>query len=439
MSNSEMKSNLDKMINQRLNITMEERSQHTRVEQARRSITSIGNDISGFARFLKKRQCLEVLLFWKEVRAPLPAARCPPPAAAARRRLPPPRHRRRRRRAPLHCPPVSPLQVEQFRTCFTAEDRMKVAEKINDEYCVEGSAWQVNFKGEHAATIEKSVNSCKSGEAKDVEEDLFDSAQDEVYQLMLLDLYPAFVDHIAILGGGRASEEEKGPDTLMDILGGINPAGMRSFERYVRAHFCEEALLFWLEANDFQIRFDKTDLESRAKEIYKDYMGETAKARINTSDECIAKVWEKIEKKAVTNMLFFDAQKEVEQFLDLDIFPRYQEWIAEGGDNEAAATGGDISSLQDESRLGDREKMREAVAQLLLIEVEAKKLRTIAHALDAEENINFYFEILEYKKLFQEQDRKEKAATIWKTFLDAKADRPVTIPDDKHKKIMKVR
>ena len=86
MSNSEMKSNLDKMINQRLNITMEERTQHTRVEQARRSITSIGNDISGFARFLKKRQCLEVLLFWKEVRAPLPAARCPPPAAAARRR-----------------------------------------------------------------------------------------------------------------------------------------------------------------------------------------------------------------------------------------------------------------------------------------------------------------------------------------------------------------
>ena len=72
MSNSEMKSNLDKMINQRLNITMEERSQHTRVEQARRSITSIGNDISGFARFLKKRQCLEVLLFWKEVRAPNP-------------------------------------------------------------------------------------------------------------------------------------------------------------------------------------------------------------------------------------------------------------------------------------------------------------------------------------------------------------------------------
>ena len=316
---------------------------------------------------------------------------------------------------------------------------MKVAEKINDEYCVEGSAWQVNFKGDSAALIEQSVNKCKSGEAKDVEEDLFDSAQDEVYQLMLLDLYPAFVDHIAILGGGRASEEEKGPDTLMDILGGINPAGMRSFERYVRAHFCEEALLFWLEANDFQIRFDKTDLESRAKEIYKDYMGETAKARINTSDECIAKVWEKIEKKAVTNMLFFDAQKEVEQFLDLDIFPRYQEWIAEGGDNEAAATGGDISSLQDESRLGDREKMREAVAQLLLIEVEAKKLRTIAHALDAEENINFYFEILEYKKLFQEQDRKEKAATIWKTFLDAKADRPVTIPDDKHKKIMKVR
>ena len=83
--------------------------------------------------------------------------------------------------------------------------------------------------------------------------------------------------------------------------------------------------------------------------------------------------------------------------------------------------------------------MREAVAQLLLIENEAKKLRNIAHALDAEENLNFYYEILEYKKLFQEQDRREKAAAIWKTFLDAKADRPVTIPDDKHKKIMKVR
>ena len=123
MSNSEMKSNLDKMINQRLNITMEERSQHTRVEQARRSITSIGNDISGFARFLKKRQCLEVLLFWKEVRAPLPAARCPPPAAAARRRLPPPRRRRRRRRPlrstarpSLHCRSSSSGRASRRRT-----------------------------------------------------------------------------------------------------------------------------------------------------------------------------------------------------------------------------------------------------------------------------------------------------------------------------------
>ena len=50
--------------------------------------------------------------------------------------------------------------------------------------------------------------------------------------------------------------------------------------------------------------------------------------------------------------------------------------------------------------------------------------------LDAEEALDFYVDTQKYALLFTEQDRRETAQRLWTRYIDAKADRLVTMPDD---------
>lgn len=153
------------------------------------------------------------------------------------------------------------------------------------------------------------------------------------------------------------------------------------------------------------------DLQSRASAIYDTYMGPSAKFKINVSD----KVGEQIAKQiadgalataateprlaegevqsAVTNACFLKAQSEIEFFLENDVFPRYVTWLesqAATAPALAIARCATNSSLTDVNRLGDRDKMREAMEELLEIPGEVILLRQIAVKVDAEENIDFY-------------------------------------------------
>ena len=74
---------------------------------------------------------------------------------------------------------------------------------------------------------------------------------------------------------------------------------------------------------------------SRAGEMYATYLGPTAKWKINISDTLIAEIKAAIdaplEQAPLDNTLFVKSQKEIETFLELDVWARYQEWAAGPG------------------------------------------------------------------------------------------------------------
>ena len=153
----DLQKQLDLTINQRLAPSMYDRE--SRAEPVRRSLVDIQNDISSFARFLKDNKCLEVLLFWKE--------------------------------------------VEQFKGLFTREEKAALFTKIYDLYCKPGAVWEVNFRGAHVKDITKAKED--GGDKGDVDEEVFDAAQLEIYEMMRLDLFPRFADGVKKLSGARVS------------------------------------------------------------------------------------------------------------------------------------------------------------------------------------------------------------------------------------------
>ena len=69
--------------------------------------------------------------------------------------------------------------------------------------------------------------------------------------------------------------------------------------------------------------------------------------------------------------------------------------------------------------------------------MELEGLRVIASKLDAAECIDFYLDAKKYVLLFDAVDRKETAMRLWNRYLDPKADRMITIPDDIHNELKK--
>lgn len=192
----EQQRELDITINQRLNVQFTDRATNAG-DHARRSIVAMTSDISSFARFLTEQRCLEVLLFWKE--------------------------------------------VEQFKGLFDTTEKAALFTKIYELYCEPGALWQVNFRGEFFKDIQAAS---KEGMKGNVEDEVFDAAQNEVYELMRLELFPRFqeqLEALSLLDG----EDEKRAQSVSDVTSGTNPAATRSFMRFAREQHCEEALLFW--------------------------------------------------------------------------------------------------------------------------------------------------------------------------------------------------
>ena len=216
----DLQKQLDLTINQRLAPSMYDRE--SRAEPVRRSLVDIQNDISSFARFLKDNKCLEVLLFWKE--------------------------------------------VEQFKGLFTREEKAALFTKIYDLYCKPGAVWEVNFRGAHVKDITKAKED--GGDKGDVDEEVFDAAQLEIYEMMRLDLFPRFADGVKKLSGARVStsaallrstlalhspylslhlryiglveDAEERAKSISEVTSGNNPAATRSFMRFLREQMCEE-------------------------------------------------------------------------------------------------------------------------------------------------------------------------------------------------------
>ena len=152
--------------------------------------------------------------------------------------------------------------------------------------------------------------------------------------------------------------------------------------RFARRQLCEEALLFWLEANDYALLFQKMDQISHAQAIYDTYMSPKAKFKVNVADAKIKAVATALANKDVNNALFVSSQKEVGTFMEQDLFPRYETWAKhEGKRKESKAAGGELAKLLDEGRLGNRKAMREALVALIDIPHQQELLRDSARKL----------------------------------------------------------
>ena len=184
-----MQRELDITINQRLNVQFTDRSGPA---HARRSIVAMQNDISSFARFLTDQHCLEVLLFWKE--------------------------------------------VENFKGLFDNSEKAALFSKIYELYCVEGALWQVNFRGHFLKDITAAKEEGMKG---NVDEEIFDAAQLEVYELMRLELFPRFQEQLQALAL-LAEDTETKAASVSDVTSGTNPSATRSFMRFCREQMCEE-------------------------------------------------------------------------------------------------------------------------------------------------------------------------------------------------------
>jgi len=388
MESAAVKRDLDLTINQRLNVNFTDREEGA-THHARKSLTMVEKDISSFARFLSQNLCLEVLLFWKE--------------------------------------------VEQFKTMFSAEERVALFSKIYDLYCVPGAHWQVNFKGMHVENMKKLYTDGKLPD--DVPEEVFDDAQQEVYELMRLDLFPRFNEHLAEVAS-QGETAEVVAESIKQVLSGTNPPATRSFTRFTREQLCEEALLFWIEANDFALLFQPLDQQTRAQAIYDTYMGPKAKFKVSVSDRIAQSVAEALEKKEVTNAIFVTAQREVSTFLEQDVFPRYEKWVSEQGTGDVSRKT-DASALIDEKRIGDRGAMRDALKALIDIPEELDAIRVVAQKLDAAEALEFFVDCKKYSLLFNDQDRRETADRLWFRYIDVKADRLINLPDHITRKLQK--
>lgn len=187
-----------------------------RLETRRQSVDTAKNEIATFARWLAQNKCMESLLFWKE--------------------------------------------VEQFKLVFTSEERALVSAKIYDLYIKEGGLWQVSLKSEVLSGIEDAMKT------DDVSEEVYDLAQSDVYE-ELRGLYANYSSEMGDVVEEDLSREEEA-ESLQHVLNATHPAQTRSFTRFTQEQLCEEALLFWIEANDYSLLFQDKDLMTKAEAIY---------------------------------------------------------------------------------------------------------------------------------------------------------------------------
>ena len=163
--------------------------------------------------------------------------------------------------------------------------------------------------------------------------------------------------------------------------------------------------------------FQKKDLITKGTIIFDTYMSMDAKFKVNVSDslvnECKAILAMPMEDSTIDGALFLTAQREIESFLNNDVWGRYVDLSK--GDGKIGAKlvrSSTADSLLDESILGDREKMREAVVQLMRLPQEIENFRVIARGLECEESIDFYMEIKEYQLLFNSSDFADRSVQV---------------------------
>ena len=159
--------------------------------------------------------------------------------------------------------------------------------------------------------------------------------------------------------------------------------------------------------------------------------------RINVSDRVDKEIQAKLASGSVDRTLFDAAIVEVEQMLELDVWPRYKEAVISGEYDPVAGRSDLKQHEQHEDDVDLSKPSKAAVRRVLRMPAEAPMLRAAAAKQGCAEMVDYCNECAEYEKLFSEADRLQKAQAMWKKYLNKGCDCPVNIPDSQLKAIQK--
>jgi len=143
-------------------------------------------------------------------------------------------------------------------------------------------------------------------------EDLFAHAQECAYRMLALELFPRFWDAIKSQDAPRPSSYSvklTEYSCLKDVLS--DEKGVMFFSEYCKTHYCEEQVLFWLEARDHQLLFDPSDMLSQGLLIFDTYVKLSAEYRINISATATEAVEARLSSGSVDRTLFDEVSQEV--------------------------------------------------------------------------------------------------------------------------------
>ena len=367
------------------------------IDSAQAINTNVGQegnrkDILAFASFLRNKESLEILLFYKD--------------------------------------------VERFSGLFSDNERRALAKKIYDTYIKAGARCQMMLMGIDTRKFQEALASPDDA-FDDVFDDMFEAAQQEVFELLLLDHYPHFLDSPTF--SSSCEQPVASSPSLADVLSLSNRKANASFFSFAREEFCEEAVSFWLEAKSFKLLFRQCDLDERAKRICDTYIDESAPSVVNLSGSVRDAIQRSIADNHISNTLYVPAQDEVSKYLELDVLPRYLDWKSRLPSVQPIAQAGNPTGLRNWRRRSTaaamethmeiaKERMKE-----LLSGPKANVVRAVAREIDALESVEFWLKVQNFKLYFTPFDRLKAARSIFFEYLDAGSRNTLAVSDDAYK------
>ena len=142
---------------------------------------------------------------------------------------------------------------------------MALGKKIYARYIKEGAEYELTLPGLHASARKVIDGALAAPETAAL--DLYAALHSKAFTLMATDLWGRFWDELKSQDAkdhthhsGTALTAET---PLLEVL--RDPKEVTYFAEWLRAHLCEEHVLFWLEATDHKLLFSQADLQTEAQ------------------------------------------------------------------------------------------------------------------------------------------------------------------------------
>jgi hypothetical protein len=350
-------------------------------------------DIEGFASFLGHARCLGVLLFWKE--------------------------------------------SLDYARATDEKERVVIGQRIHDRYLQPGGEWETSaLLGDVDKEFEEQLAMAPP--------DLFATLHEKAFSLMASDLWHRFWDEIQSQAAvdGRAGTAIMADTPLSAVLN--DPKEVAYLAEFARQNMCEEQVLFWLEASEHKLLFAAEDLLQTAQTIFDTYVSPNSVEQVTLPGPIINEVERQLKTGSVPNTLFDAAIKEVEKVLTLEVWPKYVDGVVSGKYDPLKASSASQKGAGALRRIDAplAQQLQQATPENVSLALRhphyVHDLHRVAMRVGRAELIDFASECHEYVMLFDENNRRAKARTMFLRHVVNGASNPVELSEGTRRALEKV-